>query len=955
MSTRLTDTDENNELGKILQVGNGAFEKLTSCEFVLILRMNNGWGFEKRLAFAVITTKKSRFLLKVLRFLASKAVKSSTLAFKGIHNVNCSNCHSSTPMFCKDLEDFMSLFIYKTTYSFYSTSACQSTNGGLCDNAKYFAVTLSPTLSKPFITFSSTIQEDMVIVKTCLLVLIALASILIQGEIHQKDLGNKPFLTQNEMDSLYNGRMCIPKLCGLAYGYIQSNLLFLSSQTSMRNDCIAISGVGDIKCLPFTNHVVKLELPIDIKKSLPGTLKLSFIKTDTGSIHSSAYYIRKMQTLPQLDEFIHIFQPSYGKFIYRKLRVDFELQYVDIINTTSTTKLKANEIAIDIVGSPLTNIQSFGISSSYLETGSIEPGSCFFTLLPVSSGHEDLNLPPVPVSGWMAHGYVESLLTVEEIQTYRRIVQRAAKTFNVTSESPSSSTSSSSTTTTMTTSFSWSLLPLPYGGQLPQIQPTSSVCFWSGERMDGQRQIWLQQTRAMNKEKFVFTWILDSSQSNANTNTNTTSSTSVLRNHLSQIPLVRSDYNRYSDFEEASSDPITAEFLTQFTDLYNINSNSNSNNNMMNEFIRFVASRLRASNYSIDEIQPYWAREIYQTMRDFLLRENCDVIVYGNNRHYGADVFTVDTAKIIGVPTVTELVNLFVHPEVIPSVIVAPSHFAIEHESIRHIVTSELFPVKPVLIVISPGVDMKRFYPLETSVAANKSTDTDTDTDTDSRYRQLFCGFVSSYQDDKTPCFVVGFIARLSPEKSPGLFLMTAHELLQLNPFMRFVMVGDGDLMSHLETLCDMLNIRSSVHFTGWASEELPHLLRSMDVVVNPSLRAVSETFCIANIEAMASGVPLVTFGVGGVGEYIEQANHQGNAKGEGEGEWSSVQAVDNVVLVNEASPLALAHAVQLLMDDEELRKHIGNRGRQTILSYFTLERQMKQYEDLYISLALGA
>jgi hypothetical protein len=38
-----------------------------------------------------------------------------------------------------------------------------------------------------------------------------------------------------------------------------------------------------------------------------------------------------------------------------------------------------------------------------------------------------------------------------------------------------------------------------------------------------------------------------------------------------------------------------------------------------------------------------------------------------------------------------------------------------------------------------------------------------------------------------------------------------------------------------------------------------------MDVVVNPSLRAWSETFCIVNIEVMAMEIPLITFAVGGL------------------------------------------------------------------------------------------
>mmetsp|Transcript_7616 Transcript_7616/g.12845 ORF Transcript_7616/g.12845 Transcript_7616/m.12845 type:complete len:170 (-) Transcript_7616:293-802(-) len=61
-----------------------------------------------------------------------------------------------------------------------------------------------------------------------------------------------------------------------------------------------------------------------------------------------------------------------------------------------------------------------------------------------------------------------------------------------------------------------------------------------------------------------------------------------------------------------------------------------------------------------------------------------------------------------------------------------------------------------------------------------------------------------------------------------------------------------------------------AVHFTGWVQEkQLPSYLAGIDIVVNPTLRAWSETFCITNTQVMSMGIPLVTFAVGGIGEYV--------------------------------------------------------------------------------------
>ena len=104
----------------------------------------------------------------------------------------------------------------------------------------------------------------------------------------------------------------------------------------------------------------------------------------------------------------------------------------------------------------------------------------------------------------------------------------------------------------------------------------------------------------------------------------------------------------------------------------------------------------------------------------------------------------------------------------------------------------------------------------------------------------------------------------LFTEKNPGLFLQAAYEILQLYPFARFTVIGDGALRGSLEDLAARLQISWAVHFTGWVGEELPQMLAGLDIVINTSLRGWSETFCIANIEVMSMEVPLITFAVGG-------------------------------------------------------------------------------------------
>jgi glycosyltransferase involved in cell wall biosynthesis len=185
-------------------------------------------------------------------------------------------------------------------------------------------------------------------------------------------------------------------------------------------------------------------------------------------------------------------------------------------------------------------------------------------------------------------------------------------------------------------------------------------------------------------------------------------------------------------------------------------------------------------------------------------------------------------------------------------------------------------------------------------------------------------------------------------EKNVGLFLQAAYEVLRLHPFVRFTVVGDGVLRASLEDLAARLQISWAVHFTGWVGgDDLPGVLAGMDVVVNPSLRAWSETFCISNIEAMSMEVPLVTFAVGGIGEYVTQPI----APTVGQNATADFVTSENAVILNVATPSAVASAVLHLAGDKALRRRLGRAGRQTVLQNFATTRQMQDYEKLYMHL----
>lgn len=159
-------------------------------------------------------------------------------------------------------------------------------------------------------------------------------------------------------------------------------------------------------------------------------------------------------------------------------------------------------------------------------------------------------------------------------------------------------------------------------------------------------------------------------------------------------------------------------------------------------------------------------------------------------------------------------------------------------------------------------------------------------------------------------------------------------------PVCRFWIIGDGPLRTQLQELVNRLEISWAVKFLGWiSSQDLPEVLSKISILVNPSLRAWSETFCIANIEAMAMRIPIVTFAVGGIGEYIRQPLVSGN---------KLYTVGPNAIILNNASPLAISEAVMVLIRNKTLRLEIGDNAYETVRAQFTVSSQIKLYEQLY-------
>jgi len=171
---------------------------------------------------------------------------------------------------------------------------------------------------------------------------------------------------------------------------------------------------------------------------------------------------------------------------------------------------------------------------------------------------------------------------------------------------------------------------------------------------------------------------------------------------------------------------------------------------------------------------------------------------------------------------------------------------------------------------------------------------------------------------------VIGTVGRLDPIKGIKNLLLAAKDLYDKGYLFEVLIVGDGYSRNELLKLSDTLGIKKSVHFVGY-KEEPAEFYNMMDIFVLPSL---SEGFGMVNLEAMASGVPVISTDVGCASE--------------------AVIYLVNGIIIPPGDVTSLVNALKFLLDNDDLRLKIGAEGRKTVESQFTDEIMLNKIFALY-------
>ena len=171
---------------------------------------------------------------------------------------------------------------------------------------------------------------------------------------------------------------------------------------------------------------------------------------------------------------------------------------------------------------------------------------------------------------------------------------------------------------------------------------------------------------------------------------------------------------------------------------------------------------------------------------------------------------------------------------------------------------------------------------------------------------------------------VVTAVAVFRPEKDLETLIGATAMLRARHPTLHVLLVGAGPCGQDLKKAATTHGVDDRIHFSGYlAGPPNPH--QYGDIAVLCSLH---EGFPNSIIEAMAAGRPVVATAVGGILDAVQ----------------------DGVTgfLVSPRSPADLAAAIDRLIVDEELRRSMGDAGREKVRGNFAAKPVLERLSQLY-------
>ena len=187
-----------------------------------------------------------------------------------------------------------------------------------------------------------------------------------------------------------------------------------------------------------------------------------------------------------------------------------------------------------------------------------------------------------------------------------------------------------------------------------------------------------------------------------------------------------------------------------------------------------------------------------------------------------------------------------------------------------------------------------------------------------------------------TPPLIIA-VGRLIPKKGFGDLIRACAVLAKCGKSFRCEIIGEGPLENQLRTQIDELRLQNHVVLPGAKPQtQVRGRLAAANVFVLPSVidpDGGMDNLPTVIMEAMATGLPVVSTNVGGIPEMV----------------------VENEIgfLVPPGNAVALAAATEKLINDRSLAQKFGQGGYERARALFSIEKNVRELYELICSGAL--